>query len=70
MIFALKYNFSFLIDILNLNHLNIIIIYEYILNEINSETSNNPPIFELRKLETYFNNFYKNNDYILNEKTL
>ena len=67
---AIYNNFSFLIDILNLNHLNIIIIYEYILNEINSETSNNFWIFELRKLVTYFNNFYKNNDYILNEKNI
>ena len=60
----LNNEYSILVDILELNHRNLIIIYEHILSKISSESKSNPWVYKLHNL---VNNFDKNDDseYIL-----
>ena len=57
---VLKNEYSILDDILQLNHRNLIIIYEHILSKISSESKSNPWVFKLRQL---INNFNKKDDF-------
>ena len=67
----LNNEFSILIDILTLNHRNLIIIYEHILSKISSESMYNPWVFKLKKLVNNFNqtdvsNYISNDGRIFN----
>ena len=59
----LNKEYSILVDILELNHRNLIIIYEHILSKISSESKSNPWVYKLHQL---INNFNKmgDSDYI------
>ena len=57
---VLKNEYSILDDILQLNHRNLIIIYEHILSKISSESKSNPWVFKLSQL---VNNFNKKEDF-------
>ena len=68
---VLNNEFSILIDILSLNHRNLIIIYEHILSIISSESKYNPWVFKLRQMVNNFNkmddiNYISNDGRILN----
>ena len=55
----LNNEYSILVDILELNHRNLIIIYEHILTKISSESKSNPWVYKLHNL---VNNFNKNDN--------
>jgi Dullard-like phosphatase family protein len=57
---------SILVDILGLNHSNLIIIYEHILSKISTESKSNPWVYKLNQLVKNFNNFNEkdNSQYI------
>ena len=54
---------SILVDILSLNHRNLILIYEHILSKISSESKSNPWVYKLNQLVNNFNKIDKS-DYI------
>jgi len=60
---VLNNEYSILLDILELNHKNLIIIYEHILSKISSESKSNPWVYKLQRL---VNNYNRTNesDYI------
>ena len=67
----LNNEFSILIDILTLNHRNLIIIYEHIMSKISSESMSNPWVFKLKQMINNFNqmddsNYISNDGRILN----
>ena len=67
----LNNEYSILIDILNLNHRNLIIIYEHILSKISSESMSNPWVYKLKEIVNNFNkiddsNYISNDGRILN----
>ena len=57
---------SILLDILGLNHSNLIIIYEHILSKISAESKSNPWVYKLNQLVKNFNDFNEkdNSQYI------
>ena len=57
---------SILVDILNLNHSNLIIIYEHILSKISAESKSNPWVYKLNQLVKNFKDFNEkdNSQYI------
>ena len=57
--------FSILEDILNLNHRNLMIIYEHILSKISSESKTNIWVLKLYNLINSFNRIKDNNNYYL-----
>ena len=66
---VLNNEFSILIDILSLNHRNLIIIYEHILSKISSESMFNTWVFKLKQMVNSFNKM-DNNNYISNDGRL
>ena len=68
---VLNNEFSILIDILTLNHRNLIIIYEHILSKISSDSMSNIWVYKLKQLVNNFNqmddsNYISNDGRILN----
>ena len=65
-------NFGIIIieDILNLSHKILMVIYEYILSKISSESKSNIWVFKLRNLIKNFNNNSNNNDYFKNSSQM
>ena len=62
----LNNEYSILIDILTLNHRNLIIIYEHILSKISSESLANPWVYKLKQMVNNFNKM-DNSNYISND---
>ena len=62
-IYILKGDYSFLEDILELNHKNLIIIYEHILSKISLENKSNTWVLKLQNYIDNFNKTYDNNEY-------
>ena len=60
---VLNIEYSILLDILELNHKNLIIIYEHILSKISSESKSNPWVYKLQRLVNNYNN-NTDSDYI------
>ena len=63
---VLNNEYSILIDILTLNHRNLIIIYEHILSKISSESLDNPWVYKLKQMVNNFNKM-DNSNYISND---
>ena len=68
---VLNNEYSILLDILSLNHRNLIIIYEHILSKISSESMYNPWVLKLKQMVNIFNkmdncNYISNDGRILN----
>ena len=66
---VLNNEFSILIDILTLNHRNLIIIFEHILSKISSESMHNPWVFKLKQMVNTFKKMDDSN-YISNDGRL
>ena len=64
-IYALNGEFSILEDLLNLNHKNLMVMYEYILSKISIENKSNLWVFKLRDLINNFNRIENNDAYYM-----